>query len=329
MNANVLDLDLPAEVAKISKRMVEIAGKLGRRGVVVAVSGGIDSTVSATLSVKAFGKERVFLLILPERDSSARSAKLGKLLVDHLGTDHMVHDIAPTLEAIGCYKWRDDAIRVLFPEYDSSRGWKNKIVISGGLNGGINYHKLVVETPEGKRDEKRIGVKEYLQIVAAQNFKQRIRKTMEYFHADRLNYAVVGTPNRLEYDQAFFVKNGDGSADIKPIAHLYKSQVYALAKHLGLPPELTGVRPTTDTFSLEQGQDEFYFALPYEKMDLALWAKNHDVPAAELGAALGLTPAQAELVYKDIDAKRRAAKYLGARPQLIEPVAGVDFDVKY
>jgi NAD+ synthase len=278
--------------------------------------------VSAALSVRALGRERVLGLIRPERDSSPQSSRRGKLLAEHLMVEHVVCDIAPTLEAIGCYRWRDEAIRALFPDYRAD--WKCKITIAGGLASGLNYHKLVVESPDGQRQEKRMGLNEYLQIVAAQNFKQRIRKTLEYFHADRLNYAVVGTPNRLEYDQGFFVKNGDGAADIKPIAHLFKTQVYALARHLGLPEDLCSVRPTTDTFSLEQGQDEFYFALPYEKMDLALWAKNHDVPAAELGAALGLTPAQAELVYRDIDAKRRAAHYLHARPQLVEPVTELE-----
>ncbi len=318
MDASVLDLDLPATVDRICARIKESAAKLGKRGAVVAISGGIDSSVCATLSARALGREHVFFLILPERDSSARSGRLGRMLADHLHVEHIVHDIAPTLEAIGCYKWRDDAIRAVFPDYGDS--WKNKIVIAGGLERGINYHKLVVESPDGKRQEKRLGPKEYLQIVAAQNFKQRIRKTLEYFHADRLNYLVIGTPNRLEYDQGFFVKNGDGAADMKPIAHLYKTQVYALARHLGLPADVVGVRPTTDTFSLEQGQDEFYFALPYEKMDLALWGKNHALPAKELAAALELTEQQAELVYRDIDAKRRTTRYLHARPELVEPV---------
>jgi NAD+ synthase len=318
MDASVLDLDLPATVDRICARIKESAAKLGKRGAVVAISGGIDSSVCATLSARALGREHVFFLILPERDSSARSGRLGRMLADHLHVEHIVHDIAPTLEAIGCYRWRDDAIRAVFPDYGDS--WKNKIVIAGGLERGINYHKLVVESPDGRRQEKRLGPKEYLQIVAAQNFKQRIRKTLEYFHADRLNYLVIGTPNRLEYDQGFFVKNGDGAADMKPIAHLYKTQVYALARHLGLPDEVVGVRPTTDTFSLEQGQDEFYFALPYEKMDLALWAKNHALPAKELAAALQITEQQAELVYRDIDAKRRTTRYLHARPELVEPV---------
>lgn len=318
MDPKALDLNLEQVADVACQRLREFIGRMGRRGAVVAISGGIDSSVCAALSVRALGRERVLCLILPERDSSERSGRLAHVLADHLGVERLVVDIAPTLEAIGCYSWRDQAIRALFPEYGDK--WKNKIVITGGLERGINVHKLVVESPDGQRQEKRIGLKEYLQIVAAQNFKQRIRKTLEYFHADRLNYVVVGTPNRLEYDQGFFVKNGDGAADIKPIAHLYKTQVYAMARHLGLPAEVCNVRPTTDTFSLEQGQDEFYFALPYEKMDLALWAKNHDLPASELATALGVSLNTAELVYRDIDAKRRATRYMHARPELVEPV---------
>jgi len=291
---------------------------LMRRGYVVAMSGGIDSSVSAALCVRALGKERVYGLLLPERDSSGVSVTRGRMLAEHLGVRHELFDIAPTLEAIGCYRWRDDAIREVFPEY--GEGWKNKIIITGGLEGRINHFQLVVETPDGEQRQARLGLREYLQIVAATNFKQRTRKTVEYFHADRLNYAVIGTPNRLEYDQGFFVKNGDGSADAKPIAHLYKTQVYAMARHLGLPDEVCSATPTTDTYSLSQGQDEFYFALPYAQMDLALWALNHGYPAAELAAVLGLTEAQAAFVYTDIEAKRRTTRYLHSKAVLVEPV---------
>jgi NAD+ synthase len=319
LDAHVLDMNADAVVDKVCARMREILkDDLNRRGLVIAMSGGIDSSVSAALSVKALGSERVYGLMLPERDSSGFSTARGRQLAEHLGIKYEVFDIAPALEAIGCYQWRDDAIRRVFPQY--GEGWKNKIIISGGLEGRINHFQLVVQTPSGEVKQERLGLREYLQIVAATNHKQRLRKTVEYFHADRLNYAVVGTPNRLEYDQGFFVKNGDGSADVKPIAHLFKSQVYALARHLKLPPEICNATPTTDTYSLAQGQDEFYFALPYQQMDIALYALNHGYSADELAPAIGISAAQAANVYKDIEAKRRATRYMHLAPQLIEPV---------
>jgi len=315
----VLDLDCAAEVERICRWMVQTVGQqLHRRGVVLGLSGGVDSSVCGALAVRALGPRKVFGLLMPEQDSSSASERLGARVAEQWGIAHQVENIAPTLQAIGCYRWRDEAIRALVPAY--GEGWKSKIVIRGGRDGGLNYFHLVVQSPEGETSERRLPIREYLQVVSATNFKQRVRKTVEYFHADRLNYAVIGTPNRLEYDQGFFVKNGDGAADLKPIAHLYKTQVYALARHLGLPDEICNAMPTTDTYSLQQGQDEFYFALPYDRMDLALWAHNHAVPAAELAAALGLSESQAGFVYADITAKRRATRYLHAAPVLVEPV---------
>jgi len=323
-----MDLELPAqlsidctrEVERITTRLLEIvAGDLRRRGIVVALSGGVDSSVCAALACKAFGPARVLALLLPERESSSQSTELGRRVVGQLGIPSILQDITPVLEALGCYSIRDQAIRSVFPEYGDD--WKNKVVIRGGLEGRVHFFRLVVQAPDGRVLEHRLPHREYLQIVAAQNFKQRVRKTVEYFHADRLNYAVLGTPNRLEYDQGFFVKNGDGSADVKPIAHLYKTQVYALARHLGLPEEIFTATPTTDTYSLPQGQDEFYFALPYDKMDLALWAYDNHLPVHEIASFLTITEEQAAVVYNDIQSKRKAARYLHASPLLVEDLA--------
>lgn len=318
-DTHVLKINEADEVDRISARLKQILrGSLHKRGLVVAVSGGIDSSVCAALCVAALGADKVFGLLLPEKDSAADTRDRGRLLVEHLGIDYLEQDIAATLDAIGCYRWRDEAIRATFPEY--GEGWKNKIVISGAGAGQINHFHLVVQAPGGEVRQQRLGLREYLTIVAATNYKQRIRKSIEYFHADRLNYAVVGTPNRLEYDQGFFVKNGDGSADVKPIAHLYKTQVYALARYLGLPESICHAVPTTDTYSMPQGQDEFYFTLPYEQMDLALWAFNRGVPSGELAEVLGIGEDQAGYVYRDIAAKRRTTAYLHRPPMLIEPV---------
>lgn len=322
LKKDVLDLDYAAEVERIAARLRDACSRLlHKRGLVVAISSGIDSSASVALAVHALGPQKVFGLILPERDSSPTSAQNAELLAKHLGIRYEIQDIAPALDAIGCYRWRDEACRRLLPEYDAR--WKIKIVISGGLEGLINHFYLIALPPTGPLQEVRLDIAEYLQIVAATNYKQRIRKTIEYFHADRLNYAVVGTPNRLEYDQGFFVKNGDGAADVKPIAHLYKSQVYALARHMRLPDPICNVRPTTDTYSLPQGQDEFYFALPYEQMDIALWAHNHQVDSRELATFLGIEVKQADRIYADIAVKRRATSYLHARPVLVENVSEI------
>jgi NAD+ synthase len=314
-----LAIDCAAETARIAEWIrATVATRLRRRGIVIAVSGGVDSAVCAALAVRAIGANQVFALMMPERDSSTTSASRGTLVAERLGIRYQIEPIGATLDALGCYRWRDDAIRTVFPAY--AEGWKNKIAIAGGADGRINFFNLVVQTPAGQTLEKRLPIQSYLQIVAATNYKQRVRKAVEYFHADRLHYAVLGTPNRLEYDQGFFVKNGDGAADFKPIAHLYKTQVYAMARHLGVPDVICSAEPTTDTYSLHQGQDEFFFALPYAHMDVALWSYVHGVSAADLATRIGVSLERAEFVYRDIAAKRNATAYLHADPLLIETV---------
>ena len=292
---------------------------LRRRGIVVGVSGGIDSSVVAALASRAVGPARVLALLMPERDSSSESAELGRLLAKRFGFPVELEELHGVLAAAGCYRRQDEAIREVFPEY--GEGYKCKITLPSLLETDrFNVSELTIETPAGERKTSRLPAGAYLQLVAATNFKQRFRKVMEYYHADRLNYAVAGTPNRLEYDQGFFVKLGDGAADLKPIAHLYKSQVYALAEFLGVPEEIRRRRPTTDTFSMPQSQEEFYFALPYEQMDLCLYGHNHGIPAEDVAPAVSLTAEQVTRVYRDIDQKRRTTRYLHARPMLVEQV---------
>jgi NAD+ synthase len=259
---------------------------------------------------------------MPEVESSADSSVLAHALAVKLAIQTSEEDITPTLEALGCYQRRDEAIRQVVPEF--GEGYRSKVVLPD-LFGNSTYrlYSIVVESPEGEQKRVRLSHDAYLEILAANSFKQRVRKMIEYYYADKLHYAVAGTPNRLEFDQGFFVKNGDGSADLKPIAHLYKSQVYQLAEYLGLPEEICGRLPTTDTFSLPQSQEEFYFSLPYREMDLCLYGKNHGVPAEEVASVVGLTAEQVERVYRDIDAKRRATAYLHARPVLMEEIGEV------
>lgn len=317
-----LELNLEQEVQSVSNFLVNTLSQFRRKGLVVGVSGGIDSSTCLALAVKAVGRERVQAILMPERDSSPRSIELGRMACESQQVPYVVEDISPILEGAGCYRRRDEAIRQVFPEYNET--YKQKIVVPPLTERDrLTYFSIVIQSPTGEIKRERLPLQAYLQIVASTNFKQRTRAMMEYYHADRLNYAVIGTPNRLEYDQGFFVKGGDGLADIKPIAHLYKTQVYAMARYLGLPPEVTNTTPTTDTYSMAQGQDEFYFALPYQQMDLLLYAFNHHISAADAAQACSLTEEQVNWVYRDIQTKRRTTRYLHLAPVVIDNIEGV------
>jgi NAD+ synthase len=317
-----LDIDADQEVARIREMLTEYLARSQRRGVVVALSGGIDSSVVAAACVAALGPDRVFGLHLPERDSSEETIRLSRLIAESLGIRSEEHDITPSLEAVGCYQRRDDAIRMVCPEFTTEH--RAKIVLPSVIDSDmLRLYSVVVMAPDGTQTRHRLSTQAYLGIVAATNFKQRVRKMWEYYQADRLNYVVAGTPNRLEYDQGFFVKLGDGAADVKPIAHLYKSQVYALAEHLDVPAEIRSRPPTTDTYSLPQSQEEFYFSLPYDLMDLCLYGRNNQVPVAQIAEAVGLSLEQVERVFRDIDQKRSSTEYLHLRPVTAAPVPEV------
>jgi NAD+ synthase len=318
-----LQIDAELETARIASALKGYLARSRRRGVIVALSGGIDSSVVAAACVAALGPERVFGLHMPERESSGDTIMLSRLLADSLGIESQLEEISPLLEAAGCYQRRDDAIRKVCPEYGP--GHRSKIVLPSVIDSdAFRLYSVVVMAPDGTQTKHRLSPEAYLGIVAATNFKQRVRKMLEYYHADRLNYAVAGTPNRLEYDQGFFVKLGDGAADVKPIAHLYKSQVYALAEYLGVPEEIRSRPSTTDTYSLPQSQEEFYFSLPYQRMDLCLFGKNNGVPIEQVAEATGLTAEQVQRVYRDIDGKRRTTEYLHLPPQLAGDVPELD-----
>lgn len=324
--ANVMDW-LQVDPASVS-REIEVAihdvvlSRLKRKGVVVGLSGGIDSSVVAALCVRALGREHVMGLMMPERECSDDSLRLGGMLADHLQIRTTAEDITGMLEAVGCYQRRDDAIRQLVPGFDSH--YKCKLVMAD-LTRGARYSlpSLVVEFPDGALRKIHLNADAYLEIVAASNFKQRVRAVLEYYYADCLQYAVAGTPNRLEFDQGFFVKNGDSAADFKPIAHLYKSQVQQLAEYFDLPAEIRGRSPTTDTFPLAQSQEEFYFSVPLRAFDLCLYGKNHGFAPKDVAPRSELTCEQVQAVYDAIDSKRRATAYLHQPPILVEAITEI------
>ncbi|MFN8258948.1 MAG: NAD(+) synthase [Bacteroidales bacterium] len=308
------------DVSKTCDKIVEklkhdVITLLGRKGAVVGISGGIDSSVSLALSVKAFGAQNVLGIMLPEKDSSPDSKAFAQKLADKFGVKTLVEDITGALEGFGCYKRRDEAMARVFPQYNPAV-YKSKISIKQNvlLQNIPSLFSLTIIDKNGKEESKVLPMKEYLQIVAASNFKQRCRMSMLYFHAEALHYAVIGTPNKHEVEQGFFVKYGDGGADIMPIGDLYKNQVYQLAEYLGVPDEIIKRTPTTDTYSAEQTQEEFFYQLPFELLDLLWFGWENNYEPADVANGLNLKPEQVAHVYKTFERKKKTTEYLRMSP---------------
>jgi NAD+ synthase len=312
---DVLKID-PAAVTEelVTNLRRDVHQTLRRSGAAVGISGGVDSSVVLALCARALGAKRVIGVMMPEQDSSRNSIALARKVAVQFGIEAVVEDMTGALVGFGCYARRDEAIRRVFPEYDPS--YKAKITLPGDVmeSDTFNVFYLTIITPEGEEKSKRLNLRDYLQIVAASNFKQRSRMAMLYYHAELRNYAVVGTPNKNEHDQGFFVKWGDGGYDVAPIRHMFKTQVYQLAEYLDVPLEIRQATPTTDTYSAHSSQEEFFFRLPFEVMDLLWYAQEHDVPAPEAAQVMGLTEKQVQRVFTDLARKHRTTQYLRTLP---------------
>jgi NAD+ synthase len=299
----------------VSKIREDVLHGLQRRGAVIGISGGIDSSVSMALAAKALGSESVLAIMLPEQDSSGDSARFAQKLADQFGVTAITENITGALQGFGCYDRRDEAVRKIIPEYDPA-SYTMKIGIKGsGVYSNLPpLFSLTIVDSKGNEQSKRLPATELRQIEAASNFKQRCRMSMLYYHAERLHYAVIGTPNKHELEQGFFVKYGDGGADVMPIAHLYKTQVYQFAHYLGIPREIINRTPTTDTYSAEQTQEEFFYQLPYQQMDLLWYAFENKVDPQEVGNVMGKTTVEVKSAFAGFERKIKTTEYLRMSP---------------
>lgn len=308
--------DVETAVGNIVNKMQEdVLHKLKRNGGVIGVSGGVDSSVCLALAVKAFGPEKILAIMLPEKDSSPDSEELARNLAQIYGVEAIKEEITDTLSGFRCYERRDEAVSKVFPEYNPATH-KMKIGIKQrGLFSNLPpIFTLTIVEPDGTEKEKILPRNEYLQIVAASNFKQRTRMSMLYYHAEKLHYAVIGTPNKHEQEQGFFVKYGDGGADVMPIGNLYKTQVYQLAEYLGVPKDIIDRTPTTDTYSAEQTQEEFFFQLPFDLMDRYWYGFENGYPAGEVAEVMGETVERVEALFRNFERKRKTTEYLRMPP---------------
>ncbi|MFO1477574.1 MAG: NAD(+) synthase [Verrucomicrobiota bacterium] len=316
---NALNIDAARETDRLVQFLQQhVRRTMRRHGAVVGISGGIDSAVVLGLAVRAFGPDKVVAIMMPDKDSDPISEKLARELAAKFGVNPILENITPALEGFQCYRRRDDAIRRVYPGYDDAKGYKAKIVLPSDLleSGTLNLFSVAVITPDGKQELRTLPPREMLEIVAASNLKQRTRMSTLYFHAEAKNYAVIGTAQKNEHDQGFFVKYGDGGADIQPIAHLFKTQVYMLSRYLGVPEGIQKRTPTTDTYSAPCDQQEFFYRLPFETMDLLWTAMEQKVPIAEVARVMGMTEVQVQRAFDDITRKQRTTDFLRLPPPI-------------
>lgn len=316
-------IDPAAETDRIVNELRRLVLRgMRRKGGVVGISGGVDSAVVLALAVRAFGPEHVTAVMMPEKDSDPLSKRLAQELAMQLGVEPLCEDLTAALDGLGCYRRRDEAIRRVCPEYDPGVGCKTKITLPSNLldGGTLSVFSVVVIMPDGRQLATALPPGEFLQIVAASNCKQRLRMTMLYYHAELRNYAVLGTANKNEHDMGFFVKYGDGGVDVKTIGHLYKTQVYQLGEYLHVPAAIRERPPTTDTYSAPCNQEEFFFRLPFETLDLLWLAQEHNVPVEEAARVMDLTDEQVQRAFDDFTRKRRGTEFLRLMPAPLSPV---------
>lgn len=319
---DILNLDPARETDRIVQFLQKnVRQNMRRHGGVVGISGGIDSAVVLGLCVRGFGPQKVVAVMMPDKDSDPLSEQLARELAAHFGVEPLLENITEALEGFDCYRRRDDAIRRVYPAYDAGKGYKAKIVLPQDLleAGTLNVFSVAIITPDGKQETRPLPPREMLEIVAASNLKQRSRMSTLYFHAEARQYAVIGTANRNEHGQGFFVKYGDGGVDVHAIAHLFKTQVYQLARYLGVPEAIQKRTPTTDTYSAPCDQQEFFYRVPFETMDLLWFSMEHRIPLAEVASGMGLSEVQVQRVYDDLTRKQRTTEFLRLNPPMLEP----------
>ncbi len=306
-----MDLDVIKEVERIEEGLRQaVYHQLHRQGAVVGISGGIDLSVVLALCARAFKSERVVGILLPEKESNPESSDIARRLAEQYQVKTVIENISAALEGLGCYRRRDEAVQRIFPDYQA--GWSVKIVLPGNLleETTLNIFKLVVTDPQGHKYSKRLPLNDYFEVVASSNFKQRTRMSLLYYHAELRNFAVIGTANKNEHDLGFFVKYGDGGMDVNPIGHLLKSQIYQLGKYLNLPEEILRRMPTTDTYPGGSTQEEFFYRIPFDILDMIWLGYNQGISNDKIAKTVGISKEQVERVIVDIEHKIKTTAYL-------------------
>ncbi len=312
---DVLKIDPASETEKIARFVVEhTRNNFRRRGVVVGLSGGIDSAVMASLAVQAMGKENVLGLIMPEKESNPVSSRYAEAHANELGIETKKMDLTAAVDAVGSYERRDEFIAGLIPEYTPECKYNIRLPTDLLERSALNFYTLCVELPDGTLKKKRMDPTAFRALTSFANIKIRSRMIHLYFEAETRSMVVAGTTNRTEFLLGDFCKFGDGGTDLEPLSHLYKDQIYQIADHLDVTMDIRKRTPSPDTFSLPVSDQEFFFRIPFDKLDLLLYAWEHEMPASEAAAAIELDEDAVTRAFADFSSKYRATQHLRELP---------------
>jgi len=315
---DVLKIECESEAERICLFLRGQMRSMHREGIVIGLSGGVDSALCAALSAKAIGKDNIFGLVLPDKESSPQSAEFALKQAKQLGIKTITIDITPVLEAFGTYEKRDAVAQSIFPEFNERH--KLKITLPSDIlnRDSLNFFTLTVVDPEGATKNTRLNNEQARGIISATSTKHRTRMMTQYYYSEKYNYLVCGTTNKSEALQGLFVKYGDGGVDIEPLAHLYKNQVFQLAEYMGVIPEIISRAPCPDTYSAPVTDEEWYFRMPFRQLDLLLYAWENKVEISEVCRVMELSEEQLKRAYRDFTNKYNATMHLRQLPPSLQ-----------
>jgi NAD+ synthase len=290
----------------------EISNKFQRRGAVVGLSGGIDSAVTTALCVRAMGHEKVLGLIMPEKESEPESQILAKQFANKYNIKTETIDISSILDSFGVYENKEKIVKEKFPNFN--KNCKYRLVVPPKFENTVGIPYLDILDDKNKQHKLKISSFDFLALTAATSIKHRVRMTMLYYYGEKNNFTVMGTTNKSEYLQGYFVKYGDGGSDIEPIVNLYKSQIYQLGQFLDIPKEILTKDASPDVWSFTTNDEEFFYSVPYDTVDLILYARENDLPIKEIQKLSNLSTENIENLLRFQNQKQNKSQHMREIP---------------
>ena len=258
----------------------EVFEQFHKKEAIIGLSGGIDSAVTAALCTRSLGSKNVVGLIMPEKESDVKSQELAQQIAKRLDIETKIIDISNILESFGVYQNKERIVKDKFANFNTS--CKYRVVVPPKLENSIGIPYLEILDEHNIQHKLKISSFEFLTLTAATSIKHRVRMTMLYYHGERNNQVVIGTTNKSEYLQGYFVKYGDGGSDIEPLVNIYKSQIYQIGEFFKMPEEIMEKDASPDVWSFSTNDEEFFYSVPYEIVDVILYARENNLSINEI-----------------------------------------------